>query len=229
MDVVAEIISRDPDVDLVLYMGFNVVPQTEPEPGERDRNIARMALVHDMRRDAKLSIVPVGLTCLEQGSIAKRIYGDNGIWMLPGIEFGLTALGRAVRWNGARQTAASLARAVPVRPVPFAGALTEGLWFEAKGRRLLKSTGVPLVPATLATSESEAVAAAAAEQFGFPVVLKVCAAEIAHKSNIGGVKLNLCGPAEVRDAYAAITRVGIAMPTGDRRSMMVSVEDASLR
>ncbi|MBV9785069.1 MAG: acetate--CoA ligase family protein [Acidisphaera sp.] len=207
MDVVAEMVSRDPGFDFVLYMGFNVVPQIEPEPGERDRNIARMELVRDMRCRAPLPVVPIGLTCLEAGPFAKRIYADNGIWMLPGIEFGLTALGHAVHWNAARQDAEPRARAVHSRPKPFAGAGKQGTWSEAEGRRLLESAGVPLVPATLATSAKEAVAAA--ERFGYPVVLKVCAAEIAHKSDIGGVKLNLGSAAEVGEAYAAVRAAGL--------------------
>ncbi len=52
MDVVAEIASRDPVFDFILYMGFNVVPQTEPEPAERHRTIARMDHVRDMRSKA---------------------------------------------------------------------------------------------------------------------------------------------------------------------------------
>ena len=65
MDVVAEIVSRNPNIDFVLYMGFNVVPQTEPASEERDQTIVRMRLLREMRRNAPVPVVPIGLTCLE--------------------------------------------------------------------------------------------------------------------------------------------------------------------
>jgi acyl-CoA synthetase (NDP forming) len=207
MDVVAEIVSRDPEIDFVLYMGFNVVPQTEPEPGEREAAIARMAHVRAMRRDAKLPVIPLGLTCLESGPFARRLYAEQGLWMLPGIEFGLTAAGHAVRWNAARQKAAARALPAPPAPAILPGVGKAGPWSEAAGRRLLQAAGVTLVPATLAASAEEAVAAA--EAAGYPAVLKICAADIAHKSDIGGVRLNLQSAAEVREAYHAVRAAGL--------------------
>lgn len=65
---------------------------------------------------------------------------------------------------------------------------------------------MPLVPAALVQSADEAVAAA--EKFSFPSVLKICAAEIAHKSDIGGVALNLRSADEVRQAYDAVASAG---------------------
>jgi acyl-CoA synthetase (NDP forming) len=224
MDVVAEIASRDPGFDFVLYMGFNVVPQVEPEPGERDSTIARMEHVREMRRQAPLPVVPIGLTCLEAGPFAKRAYGESGLWMLPGIEFGLTALGHVARWNTARHHAQSRVQsqphAKPPRPLPFVGSVKRGPWSEAEGRRLLEAADVPLVPAVLATTVEEAVAAA--ERLGYPVVLKVCAAEIAHKSDIGGVKLNLRSQAELRHAYAAVSAAGLAAAPNGIEGVLVS-------
>jgi succinyl-CoA synthetase beta subunit len=69
---------------------------------------------------------------------------------------------------------------------------------------LLEQAGVPVVPARLARSVDEAVIAA--DQLGYPVVLKICGAGIAHKSDTGGVALGLSSEAAVRDAYARIVR-----------------------
>ena len=208
MDVVAEIVSRDPNIDFVLYMGFNVVPQTEPASEERDQTIVRMRLLREMRRNAPVPVVPIGLTCLEQGPFPRQVYRDTGLWMLPGIEFGLTALGHAMRLQAARQEAEARARTTQAAPTTFTGPRQQGAWSELEGRRLLEASSVPLAPATLATSEAEAVAAA--ERLGYPVVLKVCSAEIAHKSDIGGVRLNLNNAGEVRDAFTAISAAGRA-------------------
>ncbi|MFZ6761706.1 acetate--CoA ligase family protein [Pseudoroseomonas sp. WGS1072] len=75
---------------------------------------------------------------------------------------------------------------------------------EAEGKAMLRAAGLSVPQGRLATS-AEATAAAATE-LGFPVVLKIASAEILHKSDMGGVALNLRDAAAVRDAFAAVTR-----------------------
>ncbi|MBN1873074.1 MAG: acetate--CoA ligase family protein [Anaerolineae bacterium] len=77
------------------------------------------------------------------------------------------------------------------------GALTE---FEAK--QVFAAYGLPVARTELARTEDEAVALAA--QIGYPVVLKILSPDILHKSDAGGVKVNLQDETEVRDAYRAI-------------------------
>jgi len=71
-----------------------------------------------------------------------------------------------------------------------------------EGLRLFADFGGPVVASLLAGSEVEAVAAA--ERIGFPVVLKTAAPEIAHKTDAGGVALDLAGPPAVTEAYRRI-------------------------
>lgn len=59
--------------------------------------------------------------------------------------------------------------------------------------------GFPIVPYKLAKSADEA--AAAATEMGFPAVLKISGPKILHKTDVGGVKLNLTDEAAVRAAY----------------------------
>jgi acyl-CoA synthetase (NDP forming) len=73
---------------------------------------------------------------------------------------------------------------------------------EVEAKQVLREAGVPVTDTTLATSPDEAVAQA--EAAGYPVVLKVVSPDIAHKSDAGGVKLNLKSADEVRQAYDAI-------------------------
>ena len=86
----------------------------------------------------------------------------------------------------------------------LARARSEGrtLLNEVEAKDLLREAGVPVTMTTLATSPDEAVKQA--EAAGYPVVLKVVSPDISHKSDAGGVKLNLKDAAEVRAAYAAI-------------------------
>ncbi len=73
---------------------------------------------------------------------------------------------------------------------------------EYTARRYLSDHGVPGVAEHVAASADDAVAAA--EVLGYPVVLKVLSADVPHKTEAGGVKLNLPDAGAVRRAYAAI-------------------------
>ena len=61
---------------------------------------------------------------------------------------------------------------------------------------------IPVTTFKLAKSEEEAVGLA--EEIGFPVVLKIVSPDIIHKSDAGGVKVNLKNVEEVRSAYGKI-------------------------
>ena len=64
---------------------------------------------------------------------------------------------------------------------------------------LLREYGIPA--ARTEPAATRAAALAAAEAIGYPVVLKTAAPGIAHKSDVGGVRLGLAGPAETSAAY----------------------------
>jgi acetyltransferase len=73
---------------------------------------------------------------------------------------------------------------------------------EVESKQVLSLYGIPTVETRAAASEDEAVRLAA--ELGFPVVLKVLSETITHKTDVGGVKLNLQDEAAVRSAYRAI-------------------------
>ncbi len=73
---------------------------------------------------------------------------------------------------------------------------------ELESKEILKLYGIPTVPTVLAQSEDEA--ATKAKEIGFPVVLKLHSETITHKTDVGGVQLNLENEKQVREAYNAI-------------------------
>ncbi len=73
---------------------------------------------------------------------------------------------------------------------------------DAEAREVLQAYGIPLPKTILARTAEEAVAAA--EAIGYPVVLKIASPDILHKTDIGGVKVNLTSAADVRDAFDLI-------------------------
>lgn len=89
--------------------------------------------------------------------------------------------------------------------VPSVNASTAPLrdtYNEVQAMDVLRQAGLPVPDCTLATDADTAVAAAA--RAAGPVVLKVVSPDILHKSDVGGVRLNLSGEDAVRHGHAAI-------------------------
>jgi acetyltransferase len=74
---------------------------------------------------------------------------------------------------------------------------------EFESKQLLSAYGLPTVNTVVAASEVEAVEAAG--KIGYPVVLKLHSESVTHKTDVGGVHLNLRDAAEVHEAWAAIS------------------------
>lgn len=83
---------------------------------------------------------------------------------------------------------------------------------ETESRTVMEEYGLRLPQGILAADPDQAVKAA--EKIGFPVVLKIISPDIIHKSDFGGVKLNLKTAREVKQAFAAI--MDIAFKTTDK-------------
>ncbi len=73
---------------------------------------------------------------------------------------------------------------------------------EVESKKVLEAYSIPAVPTEIAHSPDEA--AALAERFGFPVVLKLFSKTITHKTDVGGVKLNLHSSSTVKEAFEEI-------------------------
>jgi len=73
---------------------------------------------------------------------------------------------------------------------------------EVEAKKVLEEAGVPVNRTVAARSREEAVSLAG--QLGFPVVLKIVSPEVVHKTEAGGVELNLLGPDQVAEAYDRI-------------------------
>ncbi|MBW8724239.1 MAG: acetate--CoA ligase family protein [Inquilinus limosus] len=97
---------------------------------------------------------------------------------------------------------------LPMEPVPLAPGVVRTL-SEWEGKRCLAAHGVSVPEGRLVLSPDEAVTAA--EAIGFPVALKAAGADLAHKTELGAVRLDLADAAAVRDAAAALAGLGEAL------------------
>ncbi|MHA1740909.1 MAG: acetate--CoA ligase family protein [Candidatus Thorarchaeota archaeon] len=86
----------------------------------------------------------------------------------------------------------------------FETARKEGRTFvlEHEAKDIMRSYGIPIPPYETATTADEAVKKA--RKIGFPVVLKILSKDILHKSDAGGVKINLKSEEAVRAAFEEI-------------------------
>jgi acetyltransferase len=90
-------------------------------------------------------------------------------------------------------------------------AMTNGLLTETEAKCLLETYGIPVNPTAAAASADEAVFFA--KDYGFPVAMKILSRDIVHKSDAGGVALDLKTEDAVNQAFESlVTKAGEAFP-----------------
>jgi succinyl-CoA synthetase beta subunit len=142
----------------------------------------------EVLREMRKPVIVMGNTLTDVTAFGRDVAGQAGYpGVLGGLHHGLTALGRAVRWSAlhraAQQAPGAAAPRLPAEP----------------------DLSVRYEPGS---SWTEYRAAAFLAELGYPVVLKLAADGIEHKSDIGGVKVGLRTATEVEVAYADVARAG---------------------
>jgi acetyltransferase len=92
---------------------------------------------------------------------------------------------------------------------------------EYESKQLLKAYDIPTVETRVAAGEQEALRAA--EEIGYPVVLKLYSLTITHKTDVGGVQLNLRDANAVKSAFQAIKQ-GVTEKAGAEHFQGVTVQ-----
>jgi succinyl-CoA synthetase beta subunit len=134
--------------------------------------------------------------------LSKRILRQEGLTRVPGTEHGVAAIGHAATWVARRNELLRRQSRAQAR-MEIDGALIGRTLTEAEALDLVSRAGVPVVPHRVAPSAAAAVAAAA--DLGVPVAMKISSVDIQHKSDVGGVLLDVEGDEEVAAAYEQIT------------------------
>jgi acetyltransferase len=103
---------------------------------------------------------------------------------------------------------------------PLAAAAHREAWSMLEMAPLLEAAGIPVVPVRRASSPDEAVEVAA--ELGLPVALKILSPDIVHKTDIGGVVLNVRTAAEVLEAgKQMLARAAAARPQARLEGLLV--------
>jgi len=140
----------------------------------------------------------------EPTAFGRELAAKYGIWYLHGFS-GILALQNAIEYGKGKDSCLAEASYRTVRRTtiePFERSGLTGRVSEWRGKRFLTSAGIPAPRESLCSTVGDAVAAA--EALGFPVVLKVASPDIIHKTDVGGVILNVDGAREVSAGYEQI-------------------------
>ena len=206
---VVEVLMQEESVDSIYVTGFfgGFKEIIAPHVGELEEKTAR-ELVRLMRQYGKP--IAVHTSFAHSPFRSMEILNENGVLLTPSSERAAQCLAAMAKFATRREKLA-LARPLPAIPADSAAARTliESVrqasrknFLETEARKLLSLYGIPLLPATLAKTPDEAVVAAAS--VGFPVALKIVSPEIIHKSDAGGILLNLADEKTVREGYAKV-------------------------
>ncbi len=191
----------DPDTDIVI-----IDAELPKAPHElRERNLR---IVNDMAERAAKPVIYISAMSIGFTEFTKALRKSlPHIAVMQGMDRAVGAIKSLIGY-------ASLAKEVPdIASSSKASArallektlknVTGAALDEVASKKLLKAYGIPISKEGIAQTAAEA--AKIAKSIGFPVVAKVVSPDILHKSDIGGVVLNLNSAAEVKKAFDAIT------------------------
>jgi len=189
----------DPGIDAVLAIFV-------PPLGVRQEDVAEAIVAAKAgHADKPVLAVLMGRQGLPQGKAELHAVGIPAYIFPESAARALGAMCRYREWRE-RPTLApeSLEVDLAAARVILAGARAEGRprLDELESLALLAAYGVRTPPSVLARTEAEAVAAA--ERMGFPVVLKIMAQAVIHKTDVGGVQVGIGNAREARDAWREI-------------------------
>ena len=199
-----EIAAQDPNSDGLLVI---LTPQAMTDPTLTAEQLKRYATTTGKPLLASWmggAEVASGTTILNRASIPTFPYPDTAAQVFDYMwryKFNLDSLYEtphsALEFDEDGRDQARASKLIDTARHPGRTLLTE-----VESKQLLAAYGIPTVETRVATNETEAVTHA--EKIGYPVVLKLFSETITHKTDVGGVQLDLDGADAVRHAYQAI-------------------------
>ncbi len=192
----------DPDTDIVI-----IDAELPKAPHElRERNLR---IVNDMAAAASkpvvyISTMSIGFTEFTKG-LRKSL---PNIAVMQGLDRAVGAIKSLIDYASLRKVVPEIASSskAPARAMlekMLKNANGAAALDEVASKKLLKAYGIPVSKEEIAQTAADAVKIA--RKIGYPVVAKVVSAEILHKSDIGGVVLNINSAAEVKKTFNDIT------------------------
>lgn len=211
-----DLVVDDPNVDAILIL---ITPQTSTEVAETARVIGEVA----SRTDKPIITSLMGIPAMAEGKeILKECHVPNYEFPERAVS-ALNVLYRYSQWLQKPEEPVKTFEADKERVqtvidrIMLEGRTTLG---EQDARELLEAYGIRVPRSILAKTLDEACKAA--EQVGFPVVMKISSPDILHKSDVGGVRVGLKDRKEVALAFFEIINNAVQkVPDSDIRGVLV--------
>lgn len=215
-----ELTLHDPGIDAVLVI---ITPQAMTNPTSIARAVSNLA----QTTEKPILAAWIGGISVREGI---GILNDAGVATYTTPEQAVRAFMTLVRYARNLESLYETPRDVPVAfsvdrqrvRADFNAAATPpaGVLSEQRSKELLEAYGIATARPVVAASEDEAASAAAG--LGYPVVLKILSPDITHKSDVGGIALNLLTEASVRAAFRGLVAdVGCRKPDARIQGVIV--------
>jgi acetyltransferase len=201
-----EVTAKDPNIDGLLAI---LTPQAMTEPTATAENLQQYAKISGKPVLASWmggAVVEAGEQILNQAGIPTYQYPDTASYVFTLMwrsSYNLQGLYETPHLPADSDTAA-IARDRAEEIIASARRENRTVLTEIESKQLLAAYGIPTVRTVIAENADAAVAAA--KDMGYPIVLKLHSRTITHKTDVGGVQLNLRDADAVRSAFQAIER-----------------------
>ncbi|HKU08260.1 MAG TPA: acetate--CoA ligase family protein [Bradyrhizobium sp.] len=198
-----KIMIDDPDTDIVII--DSELPKAPHELRERN-----LRIVNEMAGEAHKPVIYISAMSIGFTDHTKALRKSlPNIAVMQGLDRAVGAIKSLIEYANLRKevpdiVSSSKASARAVLEKALKSANGAAALDEVASKKLLKAYGIPISQEAIAQTSTEA--ARIAKKIGFPVVAKVVSPDILHKSDVGGVVLNLNSAAEVKKAFDDITK-----------------------
>jgi acyl-CoA synthetase (NDP forming) len=195
-----QLVAGDPNLD------FFLTTYIYPRDAQSANNMLGGG-IEDLVAKSPIPVIPVGALPSEPTPFSREYRRERKLpFQVESLSLGMPAIANTLWW-AERQAEIKSARemrtgASPMTVPSVPNAERIGMWSEHRASKLLRDSGIPVIPSMLCAGADDAVQAA--ETMGYPVVVKIASADIPHKSDVGGVALNLATGDDVRRATNAV-------------------------
>lgn len=201
-------VMADPGVDAVLVMNCPTAVASSYEAAE-----AVAESLDEFRGAGDVPVIAAWIGDSSEAVRARRLLDEHGLAVFETPDEAVAAFMHRVRYLRAQEQLLQTPPALMASIQPdrakalevIEDVLADGReWLnEFEAKRVLSAYGIPTIETVIATDLDEV--AQAAERLGSPVVVKILSPEITHKSDVGGVALDLGSPEAARDAARRMT------------------------
>lgn len=211
-DHVTRMLLEDPDIDGLVIVGLlGGYADLSEEFAELELQVAK-----SMVERIKMSDKPVTMHSIYRNANPEclQVFSDNGIPVFQSVESAVMAMGKLWQYVSIKERMTAQKAAQPLMLPDTATATSKSIIatarkenrtviLEHEARDILTAYGFEQPPYTLATTVEEAIAAW--KKLDTPVAMKIVSPQIIHKSDAGGVKLNLNSEESIKASFSEIS------------------------